>query len=143
MAEPILAISGLHVGYGTTEILRGIDLSVNAGEIVAVLGSNGTGKSTLNLAISGVTRAWRWLILLRPLGPVRFQTALRTTIIGFMALALLPARIGELLRSSLLPRRESGEVAVHRASGEVAKREPEEKPRRDSGEVPARRDPTH
>ena len=43
MPEPILAVSGLHVGYGATEILRGVDLSVNAGEIVAVLGSNGTG----------------------------------------------------------------------------------------------------
>ena len=57
MAE-LLAISGLHAGYGTTEILRGIDLAVNEGEIVAVLGSNGAGKSTLNRAISGVLRPW-------------------------------------------------------------------------------------
>src|SRR3954469_14829082 len=52
----LLAISGLHAGYGATEILRGIDLVVSAGEIVAVLGSNGAGKSTLNRAISGVLR---------------------------------------------------------------------------------------
>jgi branched-chain amino acid transport system ATP-binding protein len=65
--EPILTVSDLHVGYGTTEILRGVDLSVNAGEIVAVLGSNGTGKSTLNLTISGVTRAWS--------GSIRFEDA--------------------------------------------------------------------
>src|ERR1043165_56311 len=45
MAE-LLAIQGLHAGYGATEILRGIDLTVNEGEIVAVLGSNGAGKST-------------------------------------------------------------------------------------------------
>jgi len=57
MAEPLLAIDGLHAGYGTTEILRGIDLTVGEGEIVAVLGSNGTGKSTLNRTISGVMRA--------------------------------------------------------------------------------------
>jgi len=67
MPEPILSVSGLHVGYGATEILRGVDLSVNAGEIVAVLGSNGTGKSTLNLTISGVTRAWS--------GSIRFEDA--------------------------------------------------------------------
>ena len=67
MPEPILAVSGLHVGYGATEILRGVDLSVNAGEIVAVLGSNGTGKSTLNLTISGVTRAWS--------GSIQFEDA--------------------------------------------------------------------
>jgi branched-chain amino acid transport system ATP-binding protein len=59
MSEPLLAVSGLHAGYGATEILRGIDLSVAPGEIVAVLGSNGAGKSTLNRAISGVLRAWR------------------------------------------------------------------------------------
>jgi branched-chain amino acid transport system ATP-binding protein len=67
MAEPMLAISGLHAGYGATEILRGIDLTVNAGEIVAVLGSNGAGKSTLNRVISGVTRAWR--------GTIRFESS--------------------------------------------------------------------
>ncbi len=64
MAEPILAVSGLHAGYGVTEILRGVDLAVAPGEIVAVLGSNGAGKSTLNRTISGVLRAWR--------GTVRF-----------------------------------------------------------------------
>ena len=57
MSEHLLAISGLRAGYSTTEILRGIDLTVGEGEIVAVLGSNGTGKSTLNRTISGVMRA--------------------------------------------------------------------------------------
>src|SRR6266487_261177 len=62
MADPILAITSLHAGYGATEILRGIDLAVAPGEIVAVLGSNGAGKSTLNRAISGVLRPWRGAI---------------------------------------------------------------------------------
>ena len=57
MPDALLAISGLHAGYGATEILRGVDLTVGPGEIVAVLGSNGTGKSTLNRTISGVMRA--------------------------------------------------------------------------------------
>jgi branched-chain amino acid transport system ATP-binding protein len=55
--SPLLAISNLHASYGETEVLRGVDLVVNAGEIVAVLGSNGAGKSTLNRTISGVLRA--------------------------------------------------------------------------------------
>ena len=54
MPEPCLRSAGLRAGYGATEILRGVDLTVGEGEIVAVLGSNGTGKSTLNRTISGV-----------------------------------------------------------------------------------------
>ena len=53
----LLAVQGLHAGYGKTEVLRGVDLTVRPGEIVAVLGSNGVGKSTLNRTLSGVVRA--------------------------------------------------------------------------------------
>ena len=65
MSKPtseLLDITGLHAGYGATEILRGVSLAVNEREIVAVLGSNGAGKSTLNRAISGVLRPWRGAI---------------------------------------------------------------------------------
>ena len=55
--DALLAIDGLHAGYGETEVLRGINLVVEPGEIVAVLGSNGVGKSTLNQTISGIVRA--------------------------------------------------------------------------------------
>ena len=55
--DALLAIDGLRAGYGETEVLRGIDLVVEPGEIVAVLGSNGVGKSTLNQTISGIVRA--------------------------------------------------------------------------------------
>jgi branched-chain amino acid transport system ATP-binding protein len=53
----LLDVHGLHGGYGETNVLRGIDLSVAPGEIVAVLGSNGVGKSTLNRTLSGILRA--------------------------------------------------------------------------------------
>ena len=56
-ASPLLAVGDLHAGYGEIEVLRGVDIVVDAGEIVAVLGSNGAGKSTLNRAISGVLRS--------------------------------------------------------------------------------------
>jgi branched-chain amino acid transport system ATP-binding protein len=52
----MLEIRALRAGYGKVEILRGIDLEVRSGEIVAVLGSNGVGKSTLNNNISGLNR---------------------------------------------------------------------------------------
>jgi branched-chain amino acid transport system ATP-binding protein len=59
MAEALLCVNGLAAGYGEAQVLRGLDLQVAAGEIVAVLGSNGAGKSTMNRAISGVVRVTR------------------------------------------------------------------------------------
>ncbi|MGH9003507.1 MAG: ATP-binding cassette domain-containing protein, partial [Acidimicrobiia bacterium] len=52
---PLLTCTGLEVAYGRTQILFGVDLEVQAGEIVALLGTNGAGKSTLLRAISGLT----------------------------------------------------------------------------------------
>src|SRR6478752_1249350 len=50
----MLEVKGLRAGYGAVEVLRGIDISVGKGEIVAVLGATGVGKTTLNKALSGV-----------------------------------------------------------------------------------------
>ncbi|MFC4169182.1 ABC transporter ATP-binding protein [Teichococcus aestuarii] len=50
----MLEIRGLRAGYGGVEVLRGLDMAVSAGEIVAVLGANGVGKTTLNKVLSGV-----------------------------------------------------------------------------------------
>ncbi|MFE1599253.1 ABC transporter ATP-binding protein [Methylobacterium sp. ID0610] len=50
----MLEVRGLRAGYGGTEVLRGVDLDVGPGEIVAVLGANGVGKTTLNKALSGI-----------------------------------------------------------------------------------------
>jgi len=52
----MLEVGGLRAGYGAIEILRGVDLTVAAGEIVALLGSNGAGKSTLNNNVCGLYR---------------------------------------------------------------------------------------
>jgi hypothetical protein len=51
-------------------------------------------------------RAVRWQHLLAPIGPTRFRTVFRTGVIGFAALAILPARMGDLLRPYLLARQE-------------------------------------
>ena len=50
----MLEVSALEAGYGQVQVLRGIDINVQEGEIVAVLGSNGAGKSTLNNNVSGL-----------------------------------------------------------------------------------------
>jgi branched-chain amino acid transport system ATP-binding protein len=62
---PILSIEGLHVSMGVQDILRGVDLRLDAGEIVAVLGANGVGKTTLMRAISGIYRVTSGRILWR------------------------------------------------------------------------------
>lgn len=58
------------------------------------------------VALTYLVRAIRWQCLLAPLGRTRFRNTFRTTMIGFAALALLPARAGDVLRPYLLARRE-------------------------------------
>jgi urea ABC transporter ATP-binding protein UrtE len=58
-ARAALSVTNLSSGYGSAAILRGISLSVAAGEIVSVLGRNGAGKTTLLKTIMGIVRAER------------------------------------------------------------------------------------
>jgi heme exporter protein A len=52
-------VSGLHKRYGRKHVLRGVELSVAAGQVMALLGDNGAGKSTLMRLISGLAKADR------------------------------------------------------------------------------------
>ena len=52
----LLTLSDIRVRYGSVEVLHGINLRVEEGEIVTILGANGAGKSTTLLTISGLVR---------------------------------------------------------------------------------------
>lgn len=54
----MLDVKDLRAGYGSTEVLQGVTLSVRRGEVVSILGRNGVGKTTLMKALIGLNRPW-------------------------------------------------------------------------------------
>ncbi|MCC6453448.1 MAG: ABC transporter ATP-binding protein [Caldilineaceae bacterium] len=61
---PLIGVSGLYKRYGRKSVLRGVEMSVAAGQVMALLGDNGAGKSTLIRIISGLAKADRGEIFL-------------------------------------------------------------------------------
>jgi branched-chain amino acid transport system ATP-binding protein len=78
-SEPLLRLVGLAVRYGSVQALSGIDLEVRQGEVVALLGSNGAGKSTTLRAISRLVNASSGRILWRgaDLAPLATERTVR------------------------------------------------------------------
>ena len=60
----MLAISDLHVAYGQSEVLHGLDIAVAPGEIVAIMGRNGMGKTTLMKSLMGIIPARRGSVMM-------------------------------------------------------------------------------
>ena len=60
---PLLNVEGLHAGYGDLKVLQGFDLEVLPGEVVAAVGPNGVGKTTLLNTISGLIKPTQGRIL--------------------------------------------------------------------------------
>ena len=82
--DPYMSIVGLKKSYGLKPILRGIDLSIGRGERVAILGSNGTGKTTLLRILAGLTRPSAGTVTIEGFDSVRDAQAVRQCV-GFVA----------------------------------------------------------
>jgi len=62
--EPLLSVSAATAGYGSLQVLWGVDLQMRAGEAVALIGANGAGKTTLLRTIAGLLPTWTGTIRL-------------------------------------------------------------------------------
>jgi len=85
-AKPLLQLRGIQTFYGKIQALKGVDIDVNEGEIVTLIGANGAGKSTLMMTICGSPRARNGRIVLDG----RDITQLPTHAIMHMGLAQAP-----------------------------------------------------
>ena len=85
-----LAISGLDAGYGAVKALRGVSLHVEAGETVALLGTNGNGKSTLMKCVAGLVRPQRGSMQLTIDGTAHDLTKLSPEAIVDLGVAMVP-----------------------------------------------------
>jgi branched-chain amino acid transport system ATP-binding protein len=85
-----IAICGLHAAYGQVRVLEEVSLSVDAGEIVALLGTNGNGKSTLMKCIMGVVRPSAGTITAEIDGTKHNLVGMSTEDIVDLGIALVP-----------------------------------------------------
>lgn len=73
-SEAVLRVERIHAGYAYTPVLHDVSIDIAGGEVVAILGPNGTGKSTLLRTISGIVRPTRGRILLDGVDVTRVPT---------------------------------------------------------------------
>ncbi|MCI2416503.1 ABC transporter ATP-binding protein [Saccharopolyspora sp. K220] len=123
MTEPLLTGADLHLSFGPTPALRGAALSVEAGEMVAVMGASGSGKSTLLHCLAGIRLPQSGQVHYRGTELTRLsderRSALRRTGFGFVFQfgQLVPEltvreNVALPLRLSGVPRREAEKKAV-------------------------------
>ena len=108
----MLTISGVHAFYGNIEALKGIDLEVQAGEIVTLIGANGAGKSTLLMTVCGRPRAAAGQILFEG----RDITRLATFEIVRLGIAQAPEGRRIFSRMTVLENLQMGATVADRTS---------------------------
>ncbi len=104
-APPVIRIRGLHLGYGTETVLRGVDLDIPAGRFLPFVGPNGAGKTTLLRAILGLHRPQAG----------RIETPFATAPPGYVAQQksidpIYPVSLREIVRMGAVPLR--GQVST-------------------------------
>jgi branched-chain amino acid transport system ATP-binding protein len=111
----LLEVKGLEVAYGGIRALKGIDFEVNEGELVALIGANGAGKSTTLRALSALVRP--------AAGTIRYRGEVTNTLPSYAlvrkGLALVPEGRGVFARLSVRENLEMG--AYHRGDREIGK----------------------
>jgi branched-chain amino acid transport system ATP-binding protein len=85
-----ITISGLHAGYGSVRVIEDVSLNVAAGETVALLGTNGNGKSTLMKCIMGLVRPSAGRVVAEIDGASHDLSKLTTEEIADLGIALVP-----------------------------------------------------
>jgi branched-chain amino acid transport system ATP-binding protein len=85
-----LKITGIDAGYGAVRALHGVSVRVESGETVALLGTNGNGKSTLMKCVMGIVRPTRGSVVLRLDGKAHDLTRLSTEQIVNLGVAMVP-----------------------------------------------------
>ncbi|MFD5497860.1 metal ABC transporter ATP-binding protein [Streptomyces sp. NPDC001812] len=121
--EPVISLRGVHAELGSRPVLRGIDLTVHRGEVVALLGANGSGKSTAVRSVIGQVPVVAGEVELFGTPRRRFRDWAR---VGYVpqrttAASGVPATLTEVVSSGRLSRtrfgvfRKADREAVHRA----------------------------
>lgn len=111
--QPLLAVTGLSISYGQIRAVEGLDLTVNPGEIVGLIGANGAGKSTVLKGILGIQRAGAGSILFRG----REISAEPTDRIVASGIAIVPEGRGIIAQMTV---RENLELGAYHRHDELA-----------------------
>jgi branched-chain amino acid transport system ATP-binding protein len=118
-----LTIDAVEAGYGAVRALHGVSLKISQGETVALLGTNGNGKSTLMKCVMGMVRPTRGSVILQLDGAKHDLTRLSTEQIVNLGVAMVPEgrrlfpklSVEENLLLGAFRRQARGEIAKNRA----------------------------
>jgi branched-chain amino acid transport system ATP-binding protein len=111
MKEPLLRLDGLRAGYGHVEVLHGVSLSVQEGQIAAIVGPNGAGKTTLMAAVMGLLPRRGGSVLYggAPAGTTEAMVAAGAILVPEQRALFTDMSVDDNLLLGFYPRRRAGE----------------------------------